>query len=311
MDGVLDGSIPAERLARLCFERQVPDLEEAESRGLWFDEQASRVVRLFCLLSDSKGEWVGLLFVPLPWQQFLLWCVFGWKRDEDYRSGRNRPQCRLVASSRNSRLDRTAGKSPSLLWKPAASSAASADRRRRHPPRVGPRLDFRYAVAFSSQLLQLQWLVLLGASSPVVGKLSDWSLLSVPKGSRGAADARSTQTARNRCSVPIHAARVGRRASWDGQDPPPTAILVVGGPPHTRPWSRASHGPVRRSVPKAALDCRGQTWRHVARRDRSRYRRQHRSAVRPATQARPAQVVPGPRPQPCRDCRLARHVRWG
>jgi phage terminase large subunit-like protein len=51
---------------------------------LYFDAEAgARVIRFFGLLTHSKGEWAGRPFVLAPWQMFLLWCVFGWKRVED------------------------------------------------------------------------------------------------------------------------------------------------------------------------------------------------------------------------------------
>ena len=72
------------KLVRLAVERHVRDLAEGEKRGLYFDEEAgSRVIRFFGLLSHSKGEWAGKRFELAPWQMFLLWCVFGWKRIED------------------------------------------------------------------------------------------------------------------------------------------------------------------------------------------------------------------------------------
>ncbi|MDP2989448.1 MAG: terminase large subunit, partial [Kiritimatiellota bacterium] len=32
------------------------------------------------LLRHSKGEWAGQPLVLEPWQQFITWCIFGWKR---------------------------------------------------------------------------------------------------------------------------------------------------------------------------------------------------------------------------------------
>jgi hypothetical protein len=82
--GVLDGSIVTGRLQRLAVERHVRDLDAGEEPGLYFDQQAaSRVIRFISLLCHSKGEWAGQPFLLSPWQQFLLWCVFGWKRAED------------------------------------------------------------------------------------------------------------------------------------------------------------------------------------------------------------------------------------
>lgn len=80
IDGVLSGAIPACRFVRLAVERHVRDLAEASARGLVFDaESAERPIRFFGFLRHSKGEWAGQLFALSPWQQFILWAVFGWK----------------------------------------------------------------------------------------------------------------------------------------------------------------------------------------------------------------------------------------
>lgn len=86
MHGVLDGSIPAGRLIRLAVERHLRDLEEGPKRGLYFDRQAAQhVIDFFGFLKHSKGEWAGQPFELSPWQQFILWCLFGWKRDDGRR----------------------------------------------------------------------------------------------------------------------------------------------------------------------------------------------------------------------------------
>jgi phage terminase large subunit-like protein len=36
-------------------------------------------------LKHSKGEWAGQAFVLSPWQAFILWVLFGWKRKSDGR----------------------------------------------------------------------------------------------------------------------------------------------------------------------------------------------------------------------------------
>ncbi len=86
MHGVLDGSIPAGRLIRLAVERHVRDLEEGPKRGLHFDRQAAEhAVQFFSFLKHSKGEWAGKPFVLEPWQQFIIWVLFGWKRADGLR----------------------------------------------------------------------------------------------------------------------------------------------------------------------------------------------------------------------------------
>ncbi|AZF90289.1 MAG: terminase large subunit [Phage 5P_3] len=86
MDGVLGGSIPACKLIRLAVERHIADLEHGHERGLRFDRQrAEHVLRFFGFLRHSKGEWAGQPFTLEPWQQFLLWVLFGWLRADGTR----------------------------------------------------------------------------------------------------------------------------------------------------------------------------------------------------------------------------------
>jgi phage terminase large subunit-like protein len=83
---VLDGSIPTGRLIRLAVERHVRDIEEGPARGLHFDRQAAQhAIDFFGFLKHSKGEWAGQSFELAPWQQFILWCLFGWKRADGLR----------------------------------------------------------------------------------------------------------------------------------------------------------------------------------------------------------------------------------
>jgi len=86
MHEVLDGSIPAGHLVRLAVERHLRDLEEGGARGLRFDRAAAEhTVRFFGFLKHSKGEWGGQPFVLEPWQQWLVWMMFGWKRADGLR----------------------------------------------------------------------------------------------------------------------------------------------------------------------------------------------------------------------------------
>lgn len=87
--GVQDGSIVVGRLVRLAVDRHVRDLAEGHQRGLSFDEAAGgRAIRFFGFLRHSKGEWGrggGQRFELSPWQAFVLWVVFGWKRADGTR----------------------------------------------------------------------------------------------------------------------------------------------------------------------------------------------------------------------------------
>lgn len=84
--GVLDGSIPACALIRQAVERHNADLEHGAERGLHFDRAAAQhVIDFFGFLKHSKGEWAGQPFQLSPWQVWLLWVLFGWKRADGLR----------------------------------------------------------------------------------------------------------------------------------------------------------------------------------------------------------------------------------
>lgn len=84
--GVLDGSVPASRMVRLAVERHLRDLETGKARGLHFDRVAAEyAIAFFDLLKHSKGEWAGQRFALSPWQQFILWNLFGWKKADGSR----------------------------------------------------------------------------------------------------------------------------------------------------------------------------------------------------------------------------------
>ena len=83
MDDVLSGSVGAGKLERLAVARHMQDLDDGHERGLWFDEdEAIRKIQFFGLLKHSKGEWAGQPLDLFPWQMFVKWCLFGWKRKD-------------------------------------------------------------------------------------------------------------------------------------------------------------------------------------------------------------------------------------
>jgi phage terminase large subunit-like protein len=83
---VLLDCIVVGRLARLAVKRHEEDLRTGKSRGLRFDESAAqRILDFFRCLRHSKGEWAGQPFELSPWQAFILWVVFGWKRKDGTR----------------------------------------------------------------------------------------------------------------------------------------------------------------------------------------------------------------------------------
>jgi phage terminase large subunit-like protein len=78
------GRIVVSRWVRLAARRHLDDLRDGPKRGLYFDPSAAQhVIDFFGFLRHSKGEWAGQEFILQPWQQFILWCLFGWKRRSD------------------------------------------------------------------------------------------------------------------------------------------------------------------------------------------------------------------------------------
>ena len=83
IEDVLRGHIPAGHWVKRACQRHLDDLEQGEERGLWFDPAAAQlVIDFFGLLRHSKGEWAGQIIRLEPWQQFVLWTLFGWKRED-------------------------------------------------------------------------------------------------------------------------------------------------------------------------------------------------------------------------------------
>jgi phage terminase large subunit-like protein len=86
---VIDGKIIACKWVRLACERHMHDLVHAHERGFVFDVEAAKyVIRFVELQRHSKGKWgrgQGELIRLEPWQQFIIWVAFGWRRD-DYSS---------------------------------------------------------------------------------------------------------------------------------------------------------------------------------------------------------------------------------
>jgi len=83
---VVDGRIVAGKWVKLACARHLRDLSEGPARGLYFDTAAAqRVIDFFRFLRHSKGRFAGQPFTLSPWQQFILWVVFGWKKADGTR----------------------------------------------------------------------------------------------------------------------------------------------------------------------------------------------------------------------------------
>ena len=84
---VLDGTIPASRWIQLACQRHVDDLATGAERGLYFDVSSAEAFIAFFerFLTHTKGRWAGQPFNLLPWQQFAVASLFGWKRADGSR----------------------------------------------------------------------------------------------------------------------------------------------------------------------------------------------------------------------------------
>ncbi|HZU87208.1 MAG TPA: terminase TerL endonuclease subunit [Anaerolineaceae bacterium] len=84
--GVLDGTTVACKWVKLACERHLQDIDNGPERGLYFDQdKAERAIKFFSILHHSKGEWAGQPVTLEPWQMFIIWCVFGWLREDGTR----------------------------------------------------------------------------------------------------------------------------------------------------------------------------------------------------------------------------------
>lgn len=81
-----DGKILCSKQVVLACRRHLDDLSNGYRRGLRFDRDAAQhALDFFQFLHHSKGEWAGQTFALQPWQQFIVWCIFGWIRADGTR----------------------------------------------------------------------------------------------------------------------------------------------------------------------------------------------------------------------------------
>jgi phage terminase large subunit-like protein len=79
------GRIPACKWLQRAVERYDRDRRDAGGLGFAFDQKAAERVASFFprFLKHSKGEWAGQPFRLEPWELFMIWNLFGWKRKSD------------------------------------------------------------------------------------------------------------------------------------------------------------------------------------------------------------------------------------
>ena len=87
VEQVLSGVIPACQWVKLACERYLSDKANALQMGWKFDPRsAQRSINFFeRVLKHYQGEWAGKSFKLLPWQQFVIWNLDGWKNADGTR----------------------------------------------------------------------------------------------------------------------------------------------------------------------------------------------------------------------------------
>lgn len=79
-DDVLNNRLIVCEYVLLAVKRYYRDLEVAIENGWYFDRTAAqRALKFIQSLKHTKGEWAGQKFILEPWQQFIIWNIFGWK----------------------------------------------------------------------------------------------------------------------------------------------------------------------------------------------------------------------------------------
>jgi len=82
-ESVLAGEIVAGQKVKWACQRHLDDLKRDD---IYFDEQAAnRMINFYKLTPHVRGEWAGEPIVLEGWQEFIIGCLFGWKRNDGTR----------------------------------------------------------------------------------------------------------------------------------------------------------------------------------------------------------------------------------
>ncbi len=83
---VASGEIITCELVQLAVKRYYNDFDNALECGWFFDRKAAaRAINFIESLKHTKGQWSGQSFKLEPWQQFIVWNIFGWKNGNGTR----------------------------------------------------------------------------------------------------------------------------------------------------------------------------------------------------------------------------------
>lgn len=83
---VTSKKIKTNKWVSLSVKRHLFDLKNLTDKGYYFDNKAGMAaVNFFPLLKHYKGEYAGKSFTLLDWQAFIVYMIFGWKKDDGKR----------------------------------------------------------------------------------------------------------------------------------------------------------------------------------------------------------------------------------
>ncbi|HEX4381250.1 MAG TPA: terminase TerL endonuclease subunit [Candidatus Acidoferrum sp.] len=82
---VVAGRVVASHLVVLACKRHLADLDRAAAGWLYYFNPGAgqHAIDFFAFLKHSKGEWAGQAFTLEPFQQFIIWALFGWRQVAD------------------------------------------------------------------------------------------------------------------------------------------------------------------------------------------------------------------------------------
>ena len=81
IDGVKSEEIIVGELVKLAIDKHLYLLANAEEKEIYFDEaEALEYIEVFKEFKHTKGEAAGKPFQLLPWQEFIIYYIFGWKK---------------------------------------------------------------------------------------------------------------------------------------------------------------------------------------------------------------------------------------
>lgn len=126
--GVKSGRIVVGKWVKLAVDRHVKDLKRSKSKDYpyKFDAgEADRVIKFFELQRFADNSLSGQRFILQPWQVFLLYCAYGWRRKKDNRRrfvrvvlkvGRGNGKTELLSGIGNVALLLEDERDPQVFW---------------------------------------------------------------------------------------------------------------------------------------------------------------------------------------------------